>query len=245
MKKYKMKYDIHTHTVFSHGKGTIEDNVKVALEKGLERVGISDHGSGHLLYGIKKSSLGIMREEIDRLRAIYPQIRIDLGIEANIMDLDGTLDIGVEELTYLDYVLAGYHYGVLGKNPLKATGSHISNFLNLNFSKSANTDRIIAALYGNEISILTHPGDKGPVDIFEIAKACHDTDTLMEISTWHSHLTVEEIRICAKTEVKFVISSDAHSPERVGTFQGGLSRAIEAGLDMERIDNIEVCEFRD
>ena len=30
-----MIYDHHTHTTFSHGKGSIEDNVKVAVEKGL------------------------------------------------------------------------------------------------------------------------------------------------------------------------------------------------------------------
>ena len=27
--------DYHTHTVYSHGKGSIEDNVKVAISKGV------------------------------------------------------------------------------------------------------------------------------------------------------------------------------------------------------------------
>lgn len=61
----------------------------------------------------------------------------------------------------------------------------------------------------------------------------------MEISTWHSHLTVEEIRTAMKEDVKFVISSDAHTPDRVGSFEGGLARAFEAGLPLERIVNIE------
>ena len=34
--------DYHTHTVYSHGKGSIEDNVKVAIEKGIKTLGISE-----------------------------------------------------------------------------------------------------------------------------------------------------------------------------------------------------------
>ena len=41
--QYRMIYDHHTHTVYSHGKGSIEDNVKVALSKGLKSVAITDH----------------------------------------------------------------------------------------------------------------------------------------------------------------------------------------------------------
>ena len=45
---HEMIFDYHTHTVFSHGKGTIEDNVKAAIDAGLKAVAISDHGPGHL-----------------------------------------------------------------------------------------------------------------------------------------------------------------------------------------------------
>ena len=37
-KKYKMKYDFHTHTVYStkkHAKGTVEENVLEARKKAL------------------------------------------------------------------------------------------------------------------------------------------------------------------------------------------------------------------
>ena len=40
---YKILYDYHTHTVFSHGKGSIEDNVLSARKLGLKAVAISDH----------------------------------------------------------------------------------------------------------------------------------------------------------------------------------------------------------
>ena len=102
-----------------------------------------------------------------------------------------------------------------------------------------NTEMAVGAIRKNQIKVLTHPGDKGPFDIHEIAKACADTGTLKEISTWHSHLTVEEIKIAMKEDVGFIIDSDAHTPDRVGSFAGGLSRAAEAGLDLDRIVNVE------
>ena len=42
--------DYHTHTVYSHGKGTIEDNVKVAIQKNIKKIGISDHGYKHIVH---------------------------------------------------------------------------------------------------------------------------------------------------------------------------------------------------
>ena len=53
----KILADYHTHTIYSHGKGTIEDNVKVAISKGIETLGISDHSYGHLTYGVKRDDI--------------------------------------------------------------------------------------------------------------------------------------------------------------------------------------------
>lgn len=240
--EYKMTFDYHTHTTFSHGKGSIEDNVKEAIKKGLKAIAITDHGPGHLTYGIKRSAVPEMRAEIERLKPLYPEIKIYLGVEANTVDRDNYLDVTKEEYPQYDFVNAGYHFGV-------TDGYCIANFLykhgimktekRKKFLSDRNTEMIINAIENNEIKILTHPGDKAPVDMERIAKACAKHNVLMEISTHHSHLTVEEIKIVAKEDVKFIISSDAHIPEKVGTFQGGVDRAIEAGLDLSRIVNIE------
>ena len=45
--RYKLKYDLHTHTVFSHGKGQIEDNVRAGIAKGLKAIGISERHGRH------------------------------------------------------------------------------------------------------------------------------------------------------------------------------------------------------
>ncbi|QIB69090.1 PHP domain-containing protein [Aminipila butyrica] len=244
-KGYRMTYDLHTHTIYSHGKGTIRDNVLAALDRGLSKIAITDHGPGHLTYGMKRNAVPQMREEIEALKKEFPQIQICLSVEANIINKWRYLDVKPDEFAQYDFVIGGYHYGVFN-------GYCISNYLNrhkeqqgqgdsraMKRLRKKNTEMTVQSIYENHLKILTHPGDKGPFDILEVAKACDKRGTLMEISTWHDHLTVEEIRTAALTDAGFIISSDAHHPSRIGDFEGGLDRALEAGLDLERIVNIQ------
>ncbi len=247
--RYKLKYDLHTHTVFSHGKGQIEDNVRAGIAKGLKAIGISDHGPGHVSYGIKRSVVPEMRRQITELRDKYKEIEIYLGVEANIINPSGNLDVRRNEFDQYDYILAGYHFGVFGEKPIQAAIINSVNYIwsyklhrEFKWQKKKNTELVIRSLYENDYYLLTHPGDKGPFDIDAIAKACEETDTLMEISTWHPDLTVPAIKTSMKYDVGFIISSDAHHPSRVGDCEGGVKRALEAGLDLSRIRNLEIVE---
>ena len=238
-KDWRMVYDYHTHTVFSHGKGTIEENVRRAVALGLTGIAITDHGPGHLTYGIKRKNIPVMRAEIERLKKIYTNIEIFMGVEANIVPFGNHLDVTKEEFGDYDFVIAGYHYGVLKSYSVKNyINEHTKGSL---FGKSLlvrNTEMAVKAIYENRIKILTHPCDKGPFDVNELAKACEDTGTLLEISTWHKHLTLDEIKKVSKFNVKFIVSSDAHTVSRVGDGSDGICRAEKAGLDLERIVNI-------
>ena len=239
--RYAMTFDYHTHTTFSHGKGSIEDNVNAAIKKGLNAVAIADHGPGHLTYGIKRKSIPAMQREIKNLRKKYSDIQIYLGVEANIVENGTGIDLTKDEIGEFDMILAGYHYGV-------KEGHCVANWLSKHKPVSGkekrqliqtNTDMVLKAIYENPIKILTHPGDKAFFDLEEIARACEARNTWMEISTWHKHLSVDEIRSVSRFDVTFVISSDAHHPSRVGDFEEGLLRALEAELDISRIVNIE------
>lgn len=238
VKKYRMIYDHHTHTTYSHGTGSIMDNARTAHEKGLKSIAITDHGPGNFFYGMKMKRIPDMRKDIKEARAAFPDVKVFLGVEANTILRVPYLDVRPSEWEKLDIVLAGYHFAVRGAGMIpNRLGLRSQNLL------IQNTDMILNALYyseecGNHIDILTHPGDKGPFDIDDIAKACEDTGTLMEINLKHPHLNVEEIKTAAKYDVKFVISSDAHVPQNVGVYEPQLLRALEAGLDPERIVNI-------
>jgi putative hydrolase len=239
--KYRVKFDYHTHTRYSHGKGAIEDNIKAALNKGLSGIAVSDHGPGHLLYGIDRAKILEARDEIERLKKIYAGIEIFFSVEANILNTGKCLDLNENEIEDFDFIIAGYHYGV--KN-----GYCIKNFM-YNYCpvklpcgvkmKNKNTDMAIKAIYENPVKILTHPGDKAPLDILEIAKACADRGTYLEINNHHGYINAEDIRTAAVTDVQFIVSSDAHRPEMTGVCDRSIKIALEAGLDMSRIANIE------
>ncbi len=238
-------YDYHTHTIYSHGKGTIEDNVKEAIGKGLSVIAISDHGPGHVTYGIKRKSLPIMRAEIDALNVKYPQIDIKLGIEANIINHNGDLLMSKEEINQLDILMAGYHYGAFGHHKVKDSLIHIQNLIAYKFKKDNqslkqyNTEMVINTLRKNKIDVLTHLGSKAYFDIRAIAKVCAETGTLMEINNSHGHLTIEAIKEASMEDVKFVIGSDAHESHKVGNYEKSLQRAKDAGLDLKRIVNLK------
>lgn len=237
--------DLHTHTQYSHGKGTIEDNVRQGISKKLKRIGITDHGPGHFSYGLKREKLPEMRAEVDRLNEKYPEIEILLGVEANIVNTDGSLDLLEEDYQYLDYVIAGYHYAVLGKHPLRSLSYIVRNWLayKLKLRPKAltnyNTDLVISAIKKNDLIIITHLGDKAPVNIEEIAEVCKETDTLVELNSHHKAPTVEEIASLEKVGVDFILSSDAHNPAHVAVCEESIDMALEAGIDMARIVNLK------
>ncbi|MBE6031770.1 MAG: PHP domain-containing protein [Firmicutes bacterium] len=237
---YRMIYDIHSHTNYSHATGTIEENVQAAAAKGLTLIGISEHGPGHLSYGAKRESFALMRKEVDRLRPLYPQIEIQLGVEANIINAAGDLDVGPEENDLFDYVLAGYHYGAFGSMPLAAVRGWLFSLFRSHGKKgiAANTKMIINAIERYPLKVLTHPGAKIKINIRDVAKACAARGTLMEISNRYDALSVEDIRICAEENVSFIINSDGHKPEEIGCFEKALERARLAGLDLSRIVNL-------
>lgn len=237
----KILADYHTHTIYSHGKGTIEENIQAAIKLGIKTLGISDHGHRHLTYGVKYDDIKRMREQVDLLNQKYDQIEVLLGIEANILDDRGGIDVDDNLRQYFDYVMAGYHFGSIPTNLVKGALQHVGNYIRpfRPAYKDYNTRAIINAMKMNDLLAVTHPGSKGHVDIVEIAKAAIETNTYLEISGRHSHLNVKEINLIKDMDVKFIISSDAHKPEEIGRFEKAIKRVKETGLDPKKIINIE------
>lgn len=241
----KVTADYHTHTIYSHGKGTIRDNVIAAIKKGLKRIVIADHGPGHLTYGVSKKGLKKMRQEINALREEFKNIEILLGVEANIVNLDGDLDVDDEVLNTIDILLAGFHNGAKFKTLRDWNEIFIKNKISRVLPlwrkecRLNNTIAVVKALRKYNINILTHPGAKMDIDTKEVAKVAAQTNTLLEINSSHGFLNVDYVKIAMKENAKFVIDSDAHKPSDVGNIDDGIAIALRAGLPFDRIVNIE------
>jgi putative hydrolase len=225
----KLTADYHTHTVFSHGIGSIEDNVKAAIDAGLETISITDHSIGHVLYGVKKSKLGDYINEIDRVKRKYENtIAVRAGLELNIIGLDGSIDM--PENCKLDTVILGYHKAAMCRNVKTAW----TFFAGKDVEKI--TQSYVLAIQKGGIDIISHPGYGVPVDYTKLAAACGDYGTLFEINEKHTDLRVEDI---SKLDAKFVVSSDAHSPGSVGKVPNALLLIEKAGLDINRVVNVQ------
>jgi len=224
----RLTADYHTHTVFSHGKGSVEDNVKAAIEAGLSAVGITDHSIAHPFYGVKKRKVAEYIEEIERIKRKYEnEIEVKSGLELNLIGLDGSVD--KPEGYDFDILIAGYHKGALCKD-LRTMWKFMTKR-----DVRRITEAYMLALQKGNIDIVSHPGYGVPVDYEMLAKACSDYGTLFEINNKHTDLRAEDI---SGLDVKFVVSSDAHSPEKVGRAENALKLVESSGLDINKIKNV-------
>ncbi len=237
--------DYHTHTVYSHGKGTIEQSATVAKERGLKEICISDHGFSHPIFGLTKRKLPKMRQDIKEATE-KTGVKILLGIESNFIGTDGTVDLKAKDYDKFDTFLAGMHKLVLFKvGTLFSTGVpnlFYSFFKDPSVPKSLidrNTKTYINVIKKNPIDVLTHVGFCCPCNVVEVAKALADYGTYLELNAKKTHLTDEELFAVSQTGVRFLINSDAHSPDRVGEISLVEKALSRISFPLEKIDNIE------
>lgn len=103
-----MRFNFHTHTMFSDGKNTPEEVVEYAIENGLVSLGFSDHVyTPHDLRYCMQDTAGYVAE-IKRLQKKYAgKIQIYLGVEEDVSSLANREDF--------EYIIGSYHYTYFGE----------------------------------------------------------------------------------------------------------------------------------
>lgn len=216
-----IEVETHCHTVAStHAYSTVIEIAKAAHEKGLKAVAITDHGpmipdGAHLWH-------------FGNLRCLPPVIegvRILHGVEANIIDYDGNIDIPEATLKELDWVIASYH------NSPGTIEQHTNSYMKL---------------CGNPyIDVIGHSGtDAFKYDYEKVIPVFKQKGKIVEINS-HSF----EVRagaqenckkialLCKKHRVPVVVSSDAHFCFSVGDVGEALEMLSSIGFPEELILN--------
>ena len=236
--------DYHTHTNFSrnnHGKNTILENAVLAKSKGLKEIAITDHGYGHIFYGVKRKKVGQALQEIEEAKNITG-INILHGVEANFISCDGTLDIKDGDYEKLDILLAGFHELVWTKTIKDFFVLILPNMLLKNFKPSKkrverNTQTILNALNKYDIDVITHLGHKMPVDIKPIAELAKEKGTYIELNGSKCNFTDSEMKILLESGVKFIVNSDAHKSLDVGKCDRAINYIVKYGIE-DRVVNL-------
>ena len=238
--------DYHTHTPFSHGKNTVDENAAQAKALGLKQIGISDHGFSHVAFGIRRRQLQDCVKECKAAAEKY-EIDVLVGIEANIRGLDGKADLKKSDYEHFDIYLCGKHVFVWYDTFSDMFRYGAANYFNKKTTATApeklikrNTLAYINTIKNNPIDAVTHLNYLCPADALEVAKCAADYGTYIELNAKKTHLTDDELsQIAAKTSARFIVSSDAHSADRVGEVGLVEEQLARIHFPIERIDNID------
>ena len=239
--EWRFTADFHTHTFHSDGKSTALENAWAARRAGLSTVGIADHGPASIGRGVPRRDWARILAEVI-VAEKQTGVEVLFGCEANVVTLDGELDVPEDVRKAMDIVLCGLHRAIIPKDltGLRLVAQNVTPAFTRGQAEKArvdNTKALVEAVNRNAIDIITHPGLKMDIDTKELARACAKRGTALEISAGHPYMTEDFVRIAARQGAMFTIGSDAHRARDVGNLARGARIARSAGLDVGRVLN--------
>lgn len=224
-----MKYlsDLHTHSIVSgHAYSTLLENINYCAEKGIKILGTSEHaptmpGAPHYWY------FGNMKV----VPRVINGITILRGCEANILDIDGSLDMTDESSRNLDYMIASFHEPVFKPK-----------------SKEENTAAILNVMDKyDKVEILGHLGNPNyELDYEAIVKKAKEKNIMIEInnssllgsSRVGSDVNCKKVALlCREIGTKVILTSDSHINTCIGVFNKGIELLEEIQMPKELVMN--------
>ena len=224
-----MKYlsDLHTHSIVSgHAYSTLLENINYCAEKGIKILGTSEHaptmpGAPHYWY------FGNMKV----VPRVVNGVTILRGCEANILDIDGSLDMTDESSRNLDYMIASFHEPVFKPK-----------------SKEENTAAILNVMDKyDKVEILGHLGNPNyELDYEAIVKKAKEKDIMIEInnssllgsSRVGSDVNCKKVALlCREIGTKVILTSDSHINTCIGVFNKGIELLEEIQMPKELVMN--------
>ena len=219
--------DLHVHTNYSDGKGTIESMAEAAIDLGYEYLVFCDHSQSlKVANGLSparlKSKMKAVREADDK----YDDIKLLCGSEVDILK-DGSLDYEDDLLAELDFVVASVH-------------------TSFGIGEEAMTERMIRAIDNPHVRTIAHPTGRVlnrrepyEVDVSRLIKEAAATNTALELNSYVDRLdlSVPYVRTAVDAGVRITIDTDAHDETALSFIKFGISQARRAWVEKSSVIN--------
>ena len=219
--------DLHVHTNYSDGKGTIESMAEAAIALGYEYLIFCDHSQSlRVANGLSPGRLANKMEAVREADGKYGGIHLLCGSEVDILK-DGTLDYEDALLDELDFVVASVHtsFGV---------------------GEEAMTERIIRAMNNPYVRVIGHPTGRilerrepYAVDVSRLIREAAATNTVLELNSYPDRLDLAApyVREAINAGVRISIDTDAHDESALSLIDYGVSQARRAWVEKDRVIN--------
>ncbi len=194
---------VHAHSTWSDGKNSLEEMALAARALGLKYLTVTEHSEAAIYAGgLKVDDLKRQWEEIDRVNAAVPGVRLLKGIEVDILE-SGALDYSDSVLEQLELVIGSIH-------------------VRHGMDEDQMTRRLLAALDNPHLHILGHPTGRllqsrepYPVRMEDVLERAAERGVAVEINGKPARLDIkaEYVRQAVQRGVRLVVSCDAHRRE--------------------------------
>ncbi len=222
-----IKGDLHMHTTATDGQNTISEMAEAAKKKGYEYIAITDHTlSTRIAGGLSEKEALKHLKEIHEAGKKIRGIIILAGAEVDIKP-SGEMDYSDEVLAQFDFIISSVH----------------SNF---KMPKDKMTARIIKAVQNPYVKALGHPtgrliGRREPyeVDLEAVLKACHKSNTAVEINSFPDRLDLNDVwcKRAKELGVKIIINTDSHQTDQLDLIRYGIMTARRGWLTKKEVLN--------
>jgi DNA polymerase (family 10) len=227
LRQEDLRGDLHSHTIASDGRDTVERMVAEARRRGYSYLAVTDH-SASFGFGndVQADELLARVEEARELNRGMRGFKLLMGSEVNI-NPDGSLDYSDDVLAQLDWVNASVH----------------SSF---RMGEKAMTERILAAMDNPLVDAIGHltgrlilRRDPYPLDMERIVEHAATTGTMLEINANPDRRDLSDLhaRLAGEAGVTIVISSDAHGANTLQLIRFGVATARRAWLERGQVAN--------
>lgn len=237
VRREEIRGDLHVHSRFSDGTGSLENIAAKACSLGLSWVGVCDHSrSLKIARGLSIEALVAKCEAIKQFNERADDVKLLCGAEVDI-DATGKLDYPDEVLARLDLVIAAIHSGF-------KQGEEVV------------TRRILAAIRNPYVHIVAHPtgrliGEREAYTIRfdEILAEAARTGTCLEINAYYKRLDLDSghVRAAKNAGILLAIGTDAHLLDQMEAIDLGVAVArrgwLEAGDLLNTLSYEDLLRF--